>query len=65
MSSAAPSQERAYLRSVRTRSAGRLSRPIALVRRRLRSDAEAGARLRETQAPPDVPYAQRYYGERV
>jgi hypothetical protein len=66
MPSAAPSQNRTYPRSVRTRSAGRKSRPIVLVRRRMRSDAEAGVRLRETQAPPDdVPYAQRYYGERV
>jgi hypothetical protein len=65
MWSAAPSKGRTYPRSLRTRTSVRTARPIVLVRRRLRTDAEAGARLCEKQLPIDVPYAQRYYGERV
>ena len=65
MPSAALAQNARYPRTVRTRTAPRPARPIVLVRRRLRSDAEAARRLREPQAPVDVPYAQRYYGERV
>jgi hypothetical protein len=65
MPSASPAHHSGHARSLRTRKAGRTSRPIVLVRRRLRSDAEAGRRLHEPQPLSEVPYAQRYYGERV